>query len=95
VAAAIALPSPEPAHAVAAAVTLPRDPEPVPAAQAASPSPSPTSVAALTAPRRRRSVVRRLTRGPVASRRLRHAAAGVLEKAQNWLRATEPEGGQL
>ena len=63
--------------------------------QSIAPSPSPATTDAVTVPRRRRSVVRRLTRGTVGSRRLRHAAAGVLEKAQNWLRATEPEGGQL
>jgi cell division protease FtsH len=95
VAAAISLPAPEPAPAVASVGTPPTGPEPVAATQAVAPSPSLSTPAAVTAPGRRRSVVRRLTRGPVPSRRLRHAAAGVLEKAQNWLRATEPEGGQL
>lgn len=40
----------------------------------------------------RRGVIRR---GGFASRRLRGAAAGVLERAQLWLRATEPGGDQL
>ncbi len=34
-------------------------------------------------------------RGGIASRRLRHAAAGMLQRAQTWLRASEREGDQL
>jgi hypothetical protein len=87
VAATAVAPVPDPA-VIAAPVAVSEPPAPIAASVSAVP-------VIATAPRRRPSLTRRLARGPIATRRLRNAAAGVLERAQNWLRATEPEGGQL
>jgi cell division protease FtsH len=74
------------AHAVAS---------PAPA-NVASMAPRPSRATASSAPRRAPTGRRvSLRRGPLGSRRLRHAAAGVLERAHAWLRPTEPEGDQL
>jgi cell division protease FtsH len=84
----------------AAAVVGPAVPEP----SAASPEPAPggalaTAVAAapfpaLAAPPAATGILVRRRR-LAANRRVRHAAAGLLRRAESWLRASEPEGGQV
>ena len=80
--------------AVIAPTPVPAEPLVVPAASIvaapdedpAAPAAAAASVAAADAPRRRR---------PASRRRFRHAAAGVLRRAEEWLRASEPERGKL
>jgi cell division protease FtsH len=68
---------------------------------ARSPASPRTGVGSVAVPvarvRRQGSRSRRIVigRGPLASRRLRHAAASVLHRAEGWLRQTEPEIGEL
>ena len=62
------------------------------ASMAARPIRAPASSAPGRTPGGRRGAVRR---GGLASRRLRQVAAGMLDRAQAWLRPTEPEGDQL
>ena len=62
------------------------------ASVSAGPSRAPATSAPQRAPTGRRASLRR---GGFASRRVRHLAAGMLERAHAWLRTTEPEGDQL
>ncbi len=96
-----------PAPLIAAVVAAELEASAIAAAQApVLAAPAPTNVASMAArpirttassargrtPGGRRGAVRR---GGLASRRLRHVAAGMLDRAQAWLRPTEPEGDQL
>jgi cell division protease FtsH len=56
---------------------------------------SPRRAPASATPRRIPGAGRSVRRGALASRRLRQVAAGMLERAQTWLRPTEPEGDEL
>ena len=91
-----------PVPVIAAVVAAELEASAITGAQAsAAPPPTPASVASIAArpvrsgatagPRRTHATGRRAA----ASRRLRHVAAGVLERAHTWLRSTETEGDQL
>jgi hypothetical protein len=95
---AAASPTPQPAVAAVGSVA----PAPVPeAAPASAPVPALaiTGAAAPVQPRARRrgTPTRRLVLGvgPFGSRRIRHAAAGALHRAEAWLRQSETERGEL
>jgi len=90
-----------PAPVIAAVVAAELEASAITAAQApAQAAPAPASVPSMAArpPRATGSAAQRrgaARRGALASRRLRQVAVGVLDRAQTWLRPTEPEGDQL
>ena len=93
-------PAPAPVSAppeAAASITPSADPAPpvVPAVTVAADMDPPTAAAPRA--RRRATTLRRLhiPPGGTTSRRIRHAAAGALHRAEAWLRHTETERGEL